>query len=111
MADIGLRPDQGAALAPLELAGRARPVAPSARRLAELVGPTVYQQRIADLAGTFLAQFELVTVQLDLTVEERASYEREMGLFRALQQSAQGALGRPGWDELVRWASRTPEGR
>ena len=43
-------------------------------RLAELVGPTVYELAIGDLTGRFLASFDTVVLHLDLTEAERTRY-------------------------------------
>ena len=43
------------------------PSEPASSRLAELIGPIVYQLAITDLAGTWLSDFDLVTVQLGLS--------------------------------------------
>jgi len=55
------------------------PSEPASLRLAELIGPTVYQLGIGDLAGKWLSDFDLVTVQLGLSPAERArSLEAEL---------------------------------
>ena len=51
-------------------------------RLAELVGPLVYELAIADLSGGFLAGFDIIALHLDLTETERATYESLMGNWR-----------------------------
>jgi len=43
-------------------------------RLTELVGPTVFELAVADLAGGFLASFDAVTLHLELSAEERSAY-------------------------------------
>ncbi len=45
-----------------------------APRLAELIGPTVYELAIGDLTGGFLASFDTVVLHLDLTEAERTRY-------------------------------------
>src|SRR5213083_2827783 len=60
------------------------PRPPAADRLAELVGPTVYELSIGDLAGRFLAEFDVVRLHLDLSGEERAGYETRMAAFRTV---------------------------
>jgi len=42
--------------------------------LAELVGPTVFELAVADLAGGFLASLDAITLYLDLTPAERSAY-------------------------------------
>ena len=50
-------------------------------RLAELVGPTVFELAVADLAGGFLASFDAITLHLELSPEERSAYSGLYGLF------------------------------
>jgi len=53
-----------------------------ASRLTELVGPTVFELAVADLAGGFLASFDAITLYLDLTPEEQGMVQGFMeGLF------------------------------
>jgi superfamily II DNA or RNA helicase len=62
-------------------------------RLDELIGPIVYIQRLESLVGKQLAEYRTQRVRVDLTPEERASYEslhqsylgfvRERGLQRS----------------------------
>ena len=56
----------------------------AAHRIAELVGPTVFQLSVGDLAGRYLAPFELVTMGLDLDPSERAAWERAVAVYRPL---------------------------
>ena len=58
------------------------PTEPALSRLGELLGPIVYQLGIADLAGTWLADFDLLVVHLGLNQEERAIYEANRRIFR-----------------------------
>ena len=43
-------------------------------RLTELIGPTVFELAVADLAGGFLASFDAITLYLDLSGDERSAY-------------------------------------
>jgi len=56
-------------------------------RLGELIGPTVYRQAVDALAGTFLAEFKIVVLPLELERAERAAYEQEMALFRQVHRA------------------------
>src|SRR5882724_12773516 len=57
------------------------PNEPARSRLAQLIGPIVYQLGIADLAGTWLSDFDLLVVQLGLSREERATYDADRRVF------------------------------
>src|SRR2546428_13869677 len=52
-----------------------------AARLAELVGATVFELAVADLAGGFLASFDSGTLYLDLTPEGRSADTSLTALF------------------------------
>ena len=80
-------------------------------RLAQLVGPTVFELSVADLAGRFLAELELVDLRLELTPRERADYEREWGTFRTVFDHFQRLAPGAAWGDFARWAARTPQGR
>lgn len=83
----------------------------AAARLAELIGPPVYELAIADLAGGFLASFDVVTLHLDLTEAERSMYEALMTTFRAVHKQFLRLAPTASWQDFVRSAARTREGR
>jgi len=101
------------AVAPARLGLTATPVAdgPAAERVIDLIGPTVYDLRIGDLAGTFLAELEVVTVGIDLTDDERARYARLVATFRPVFASLRRHAPDATWSELTAAAARTNEGR
>jgi superfamily II DNA or RNA helicase len=80
-------------------------------RLESLVGPETYRASVEELAGRYLAAFRLVTVTVDLTMEERREYESEVSVFRpvcnAFFRTASGAS----WAEFVAAAARSEAGR
>jgi superfamily II DNA or RNA helicase len=80
-------------------------------RLADLVGPTVYELAIGDLAGRFLASFDVVTLQLDLADEERATYTTLSRLFTSAYAAFRQTLPQATWTDFVRAAGRSAEGR
>ncbi len=99
-------------MAPLRLGLTAtKPRGPAARRLDDLVGPTIYELRVDDLTGEFLAPFDIVVLHLDLTPGERAEYDALMTTFRDVMRRF--ARFHPGatWDEFAKAAARTDEGR
>jgi len=79
-------------------------------RIEELVGPVVYRLAVNDLAGTFLAGYEQITVWCDLSAAEREAYEREMAVFRNVYRDYR-KHGREGFVELVRDARRSDDAR
>jgi len=85
--------------------------ATQAPRLAELVGPTVYELAIGDLTGRFLASFDSIVLHLDLTDAERARYTAVSHVFTAAFATFLRALPQATWPDFVRAAARTTEGR
>jgi len=99
-------------IAPFRLGLTATPPAePAQTRLAELVGPTVYRLGIGDLAGTWLADFDLVVLQLSLNREERERYAADHQLFSEMNRRFRRFHPHATWQEFVLAASQSPEGR
>ncbi len=100
-------------IAPARLGLTATPASDpiAAERLAQLVGPVVYQLAINDLAGRFLSDFDVITLRLELTPLERAAYERDMARFRPVyaefRRHVPGAAGA----DFAHFARRTDAGR
>ena len=87
------------------------PSEPGLSRLAELLGPVVYQLAIADLAGKWLSDFDLITVQLGLSPTERARYDADYRTFSAYQRRFRRADPQADWQEFASAAALSPEGR
>jgi superfamily II DNA or RNA helicase len=99
-------------IAPLRLGLTAtKPRGQAAARLAELVGPTVYELRVDELTGEFLAPYDTVVLHLDLTDEERADYDELMATFRQVMCSYRRFHPEASWDEFATAAARTDAGR
>ncbi|MGH7267025.1 MAG: DEAD/DEAH box helicase family protein [Candidatus Rokuibacteriota bacterium] len=79
--------------------------------LGELVGPTVYELTIGDLTGRYLADFDTITVHLDLGRSERATYDRLSAVFVAAYGEFRARLPQGSWSDFARAATRTAEGR
>jgi superfamily II DNA or RNA helicase len=80
-------------------------------RVDTLVGPVVYRKEIGDLAGEFLAEYRTEVLTLPLTAEERAAYEAARACFRGFVESRGIRLGGQGFQQFLREASRSAEGR
>jgi superfamily II DNA or RNA helicase len=87
------------------------PTGQTAARLTELVGPTVFELRVDDLIGEFLAPFDTVVLHLDLTPAERSDYEAMMAIFREVLRRFRAIDPNANWQEFARAAARTDEGR
>jgi len=83
----------------------------AAARVADLIGPVVYHLGIADLAGTFLAGFDIVPIQVELTPAERPTYAQLVATYRPVL--AAFLCQHPGgtWRDFTVAASRTDDGR
>lgn len=75
------------------------------------VGPAVYTCSVDELIGDALAPYDLVTIPIALSAEERQRYRELRGQFRAVYGEAMHALGALGWVDFVRAASRYVDGR
>jgi superfamily II DNA or RNA helicase len=71
----------------------------------------VYELTVAELAGQFLAPFDVIVLHLDLSPQERAQYEGLMRVFRDAFVRFRRFHPHPTWEEFVRVAGKTDEGR
>jgi superfamily II DNA or RNA helicase len=71
-------------LAPYSLGLTATPERPDGGHelLPDLVGPIVYRRSPEELAGTYLAPFELVRIPVELTAQERFDYAQADAVYR-----------------------------
>ncbi len=79
--------------------------------LAEHIGPVVYERALGDLAGRFLAPFDVRTIRLDLEDAERERYRREMTCFREVYGPFRERFPSASWAEFVKAADRTNAGK
>ena len=80
-------------------------------RLSELVGPIVYEVRIGDLAGSWLADFDTIVLRLALCGDERKRYAHASSLFRAEYERFRRVSPHGTWAEFAALAARTASGR
>lgn len=83
----------------------------TAARLAELVGPTVFELAVADLAGGFLASFDVITLHVDLAPEERSAYVSLAAVFTSAYTDFRRIAPEASWVDFTHHAARTAEGR
>ena len=84
---------------------------PLVARLTELVGPTVFELAIADLAGGFLASFDAITLYLDLCGDERSAYASLSGVFISAYAAFRQRAPVAAWADFARAAAGTADGR
>jgi superfamily II DNA or RNA helicase len=87
------------------------PSAEAQLRLGEILGPVVYELAVGDLAGTWLADFDVVRLALALDAEERERYCTLMNTFHGFADPFFRETPEAAWPDLVRAASRRTEGR
>jgi superfamily II DNA or RNA helicase len=101
-------------IAPFRLGLTATPERADGREdaLTALVGPVVYRKDIVELAGEYLAEYEIEQVAVALTPEERALYDEERGIYRAFVMKCGIRMSmKSGWGEFVMMSSRSAEGQ
>ena len=100
-------------IAPVRLGLTATPPAPGpvAARLATLVGPPVFELGVADLAGSYLAPLERITWRLALDEDERREYDALVAVYREAVRVFMGNHLGATWEDFLREAARTDEGR
>jgi len=100
-------------IAPVRLGLTATPPAPGpvAARLATLVGPPVYELAVGDLAGRWLAPLKRVTWRLALDEDERREYDALVAVYREAVRVFMGSHLGASWEDFLREAARTDEGR
>jgi len=100
-------------IAPVRLGLTATPHAPgpAATRLAALVGPPVFELGVGDLAGRYLAPLKRVTWRLSLDEDERRAYDALVAVYREAVRLYMGNHLGASWEDFLREASRTDEGR
>jgi superfamily II DNA or RNA helicase len=101
-------------IAPFRLGLSATLERPDGRHLdvERLVGPTVFERGIADLAGDFLAEYRTECISVHLDPEDREAYDAARHRFRSFIEISGVRLGgRNGWENFLRAAGRSKEGR
>lgn len=81
------------------------------QRLMDLVGPVQFELSIADLTGTYLADYDVVVLRAPLNADERARYRAERAAFARVFREFRRAAPNGSWNEFVAIAWRSEEGR
>jgi superfamily II DNA or RNA helicase len=80
-------------------------------RLETLVGPEVYRASVEELAGRYLASFELITISIGLTSSEHQAYNAEMSVFRPVCRAFFEAAPGASWADFAASAGKSDAGR
>lgn len=79
--------------------------------LDRLVGKTVYRLEAQQLAGEFLADYTIEKIEVDLSDEERAEYERERAVYTDFRRKMNLPYGQEGWRMFLITSARSENGR
>lgn len=81
-------------------------------RLDALLGPEVHRSQITELEGSFLANYQVETLEVPLTAEEQASYDANRKEYLAFVRRMGIDFSKPdGWSRFIAAAGRDPQGR
>ena len=76
-----------------------------------LIGPLVYRREIPELAGDFLAAYSTERIFVELSKEDKETYQAERRTYIDFCQENQIAMGQPGsWQRFIALCSRAPGG-
>lgn len=103
-----------ACLAPYRLGLTATPERTDGRdaELTQLIGPTVYRKDIVELAGDYLADYDIEHVSIELDPSERAEHDAERAIYREFVTSHGIRMSSPsGWGEFVMMSTQSADGR
>ncbi len=81
-------------------------------RLDELLGPEVHRSHIAELEGSFLANYQAEVVHVELDPDELESYTANRKEYLAFARRVGVNFSAPdGWQRFIAAAARDPQGR
>ena len=80
--------------------------------VAKLVGPVVYRITADELAGEYLAPYDIKRIEVELTDEERATYERNQEIFTEYIATSNISFSSGAdYQELVKRSGTDPQAR
>lgn len=80
--------------------------------LSGLVGPILYRRDIGELAGEYLAEYEVERLEVELSPEEREEHDAERAIYRQFIGANGISMSSPrGFGEFIMRASRNADGR
>lgn len=81
-------------------------------RLLDMIGPFVYKKGIKDMAGSYLAEYDVVTLKVPLSEEDARRYQEAREEYRMFTRIRGIRMASPsGWSEFLRQSSMSREGR
>lgn len=80
--------------------------------LTERVGALVYERGIKDLAGEYLADYDVVKIAVALSDEEALRYEEQREVYKQFLRNKGINMASPeGWGQFIMLSARSSEGR
>lgn len=82
------------------------------RELDALIGPLVYRKDIVEMSGSYLADYEVRTVSVELSPQEREEYEAERAIYVGFLRSAGIRMSSPrGWNDFILRSTQSSQGQ
>lgn len=81
------------------------------KRLDDLIGSKVFEQKLDELVGTALSDFEIYCFQLPLTQPEKNAYRMDYEVFQKFFKGFQLHHPAPRWADFLQIASKSADGR
>lgn len=79
--------------------------------LTKLIGKFVYRLEAQELAGEYLADYLVERVEVELSEEERTTYQTERKIYLNFRRKMNFPYGQDGWRMFLIQSSRSEEGR
>lgn len=79
--------------------------------LESLIGKYVYRLEAQQLAGEFLADYTIEKIEVDLSDEERANYQKERQIYTDFRRKMNLPFGQEGWRMFLIQSARSEDGR
>lgn len=78
----------------------------------QLVGDLVYEGSIGDMVSEVLAPYDVVSIEVELSPEEKAEYTKYRKIYTAFIRKMRINFSSPsGWQEFIRLSARSSEGK
>ena len=99
-------------LAPFRLGLSATPERTDERGYDDTIGPIVFRRDITELAGEYLAAYDVQRLAVPLSADERAQYEAARDVYRSfLRANSIRMSERDGWQRFLLLSSQSDAGR
>lgn len=77
-----------------------------------LLGPVVYRRSIKELSGDILADYDVVSVEVEMSEQDAAAYQAAREIYRQFVRLHRISMGSvQGWQRFLSETSRSKEGR